>query len=78
MNVDSFRNLLHNELEDFRFIFYNLDYNNQILLSTDLFADDENRRLEIIFRNPLINRQLLIEQMLAALQRRKMLKMNWG
>ena len=48
LTVDVFRNLLHNELNDFRFIFYNLDYNSRITLEADLYPNNENRKLEII------------------------------
>ncbi|WP_316826228.1 AAA family ATPase [Pedobacter miscanthi] len=34
VTIDNFRNLLHNDTEDFRFIFYELNYNNELNIKT--------------------------------------------
>lgn len=47
LNIDNFRGLNHNDSEDFRFFFRDLDYNNKPELSAVLF-NKESRGLRII------------------------------
>lgn len=51
LNIDIFRNLMHNEEDDFRFSFYNLDYSSKLLIEGDLFEKNSYRKLEIIPKN---------------------------
>lgn len=48
INIDTFRNILHNDADDFKFIFYNLDFNNKIKLKTELINSSQFRELEIL------------------------------
>lgn len=50
LNVDAFRGLIHDESEDFRFIFHNLDYHNPIRIRADFDNGHQVRHLQI---NPL-------------------------
>lgn len=47
INIDSFRNILHGDADDFKFIFHNLDFNNRIKLKTELINPSQFRELEI-------------------------------
>lgn len=48
INIDRFRKLLHNEADDFRFLFYNLDYDSKLKLYSEMFGtENETRQLKI-------------------------------
>lgn len=47
LRIDRFRNLLHNEEDDFRFAFYNLNYQNIPIIISDLHPEDSSRQLTI-------------------------------
>lgn len=48
LSIDMFRNLMHNDVDDFRFTFYNLDYKNPTIISSDLFDENSSRKLQIL------------------------------
>lgn len=50
INIDTFRGLLHNESDDFNFIFYNLDPSNKISIKTQFVSPSQYRHLNI---NPI-------------------------
>lgn len=47
LRIDRFRNLLHNEADDFRFAFYNLNYQNIPTIVSDLHFEESSRQLMI-------------------------------
>ncbi len=47
LRIDLFRNLLHNEVNDFSFIFNNLNYSNKLSLSAELHSN-ESIKLDIL------------------------------
>lgn len=47
MSIDRFRGLLHDETEDFRFIFHNLDYSENIKIETEFINSSQHRKLII-------------------------------
>lgn len=51
LNIDIFRNLMHNEEDDFRYAFYNLDYASKLLIEGELQDKNSYRKLEIIPKN---------------------------
>jgi AAA15 family ATPase/GTPase len=55
LSIDAFRQLVHTEEDDFRFIFYNLDYNNSLVIKSR-FDNTHCRDLKIypIFRGEIL------------------------
>ena len=47
LRIDAFRNLFHTEEDDFRFIFYNLDYEHDLLIHAELDQGNHKRSLSI-------------------------------
>jgi len=47
ITIDSFRGILHNENDDFHFIFYNLDTSNRIKIETQFLSPSQYRKLFI-------------------------------
>jgi AAA15 family ATPase/GTPase len=47
INIDIFRNLSHNEADDFSFVFYDLDYDNTPEIHSDLFESNSYREIKI-------------------------------
>lgn len=47
VSIDRFRGLLHDETEDFRFIFHNLDYSKNIKIETEFVNNTQHRKLFI-------------------------------
>lgn len=47
LTIDLLRHLVHNEENDFRFIFYNLDYNSTLEIKAELFEKDSEYKLKI-------------------------------
>ncbi|NJL13996.1 MAG: AAA family ATPase [Microscillaceae bacterium] len=47
INIDFFRGLIHRYTDDFRFIFYKLDYNNEPCIKTSFDSDEYKRELHI-------------------------------
>lgn len=47
IRIDGFRNLAHNDEDDFRFVFYNLDYGNKPKFTLTLSDEDRVRTLEL-------------------------------
>lgn len=47
LRIDQYRSLLHNEENDFRYVFYNLNYQNIPELETDLHFEETSRKLVI-------------------------------
>ncbi len=52
INIDTFRGLLHDENDDFNFIFYNLDPSNKISIKTQFVNPSQYRHLNI---NPILS-----------------------
>src|SRR6476469_6662140 len=48
LTIDLLRNLLHSEENDFRFIFYNLDYSSDLEIKAELFDKDSEYKLKIL------------------------------
>jgi AAA15 family ATPase/GTPase len=51
LNIDIFRNLRHNEANDFRFIFYQLDYKHTPEVNADMFSENSKRKIKIRPKN---------------------------
>lgn len=51
LTIDSIRNLVHNEENDFSFIFHNLDYNSRLILSGEMHERQTFRKLTILPKN---------------------------
>lgn len=47
INIDSFRGIIHNQNDDFNFIFYNLNHNNRINIKTQFINASQYRNLII-------------------------------
>lgn len=47
VNIDLFRNLGHTQSDDFRFLFYKLNYSNHVIIESKNFNDDGFRRVTI-------------------------------
>jgi len=47
LRIDQYRKLVHTEENDFRFVFYNLKYQNIPELEADMYFDDSSRKLVI-------------------------------
>jgi AAA15 family ATPase/GTPase len=47
INIDGFRGLIHDETDDFQFIFHNLDYSNNIKIDTEFVKGPQFRKLII-------------------------------
>ena len=47
LNIDLFRNLVHTKEDDFRFLFYDLDYESKVLITGILNQKEAKRQLEI-------------------------------
>jgi len=47
LSIDQFRGLLHDGNEDFRYIFHNLDYNENIIIETEFINNSQHRKLII-------------------------------
>jgi AAA15 family ATPase/GTPase len=48
LTIDLLRSLLHNEENDFRFVFYNLDYNSPLEIKAELFDKENEYKLKIL------------------------------
>ena len=67
LNIDIFRNLMHNEEDDFRFAFYNLDYSSRLLIEGDLFDKNSYRKLEIIPKNSKSVKKIPVQKVQASI-----------
>jgi AAA15 family ATPase/GTPase len=47
LKIDLFRQLVHDKIEDFRYIFYNLSYESKLTIKSQLINSSEYRTLEI-------------------------------
>ena len=54
LNLEALRTIFHDEEDDLRFSFYNLDYNNKVKLEAELVGKKAYRKLEIIPRKIIL------------------------
>ena len=67
LRIDNYRNLIHNDENDFRFIFYNLNYKNIPVFESELHLPDHTRKLTITPSSTFINNDKAIELSLSRL-----------